>query len=215
MKIRICTPFYCEFESVKNGAKECLEYKDIHFDFEPRQSGPLMFKNRNSLLNDGVSQLKKQIPIIGYDYFLFVDSDISFKLNNVLTLLRHDEKIIASPYLSHNRSGLYNVGQFYEGMPGAIKFHYTKFDVGLKKVDFVGTGFMLIHRTVLETMEYPWFRPSVLDMGDKAEVIGEDVAFCIDAKKNGFDIFCDFDNPVKHNLRTQNDFDWDIYSNRG
>lgn len=209
LTIRICTPFYSEFESIKPGIRECLEYDKIKFVFEPRQ-GTYLYSSRNSLLNDGKSQLKKQSAIPGFDYFLFVDSDITFTLDNVLKLISHDKDIIASPYFAHKDNGTYYVGDFYENAPGRIKFNYSKFEKGLKTVGYAGTGFMLIKASVLSVMTYPWFEPMLLDLGECAEVMGEDVSFCVKAKKFCFDVFCDFDNPVGHRLRKVDNFNWDL-----
>lgn len=212
MKIRICTPFYSEFEAVKSGAKECLSYSDIKFVFEPRHSGPLMFNNRNSLINDQKSQMKKQFPLEEYDAFLFVDSDISFSLNNVLKLIESKKEIIGSPYLKHDDRGLYSTGNFHKEIFGSTKFNYSIIEKGLKQVDFTGTGFLLIQRNVFEILEYPWFEPIKVEYGNQAEVVGEDIAFCMKAKQNGFQIYCDFDNPVIHKLRRKKNINWDINS---
>ncbi len=214
LKIRICTPFYSEFEDVKSGVRECLEYDKIKFVFEPRQSGPLIYKVRNSFLNDNRSQLKKQIPLEDFSHFLFVDSDITFNLENVLNLLKFKLPITCCPYLTHNDDGKYHTGMFQENNPGIIKYNFTKYQKGREQVDYSGTGFMLIERNVLEYMEYPWFEPLKIDLGDKADIIGEDVAFCMKANQIGWDIYCDFDHPVKHRMRKQSDFNWNINSSK-
>lgn len=213
LKIRICTPFYSEFEDVKSGVRECLNYDKIKFAFEPRQSGPLIYKVRNSFLNDSRSQLKKQVPLEEFSHFLFADSDITFTLKHVLSLLEKNIPIACSPYLTHNDDGFYHTGMFEKEIPGLIKKQFMKYERGFKEVDYSGTGFMLIERKVLEIMEYPWFEPLKIDNGDKAEIIGEDVVFCMKSKQLGFPVYCDFNNAVKHRLRKQNDFNWDINKN--
>lgn len=212
IKIRICTPFYSEFETVKPGVVSCIQSQIAEFHFEPRQSGPLMFRNRNSLINDLKSQKKYQLPLSGFDYFLFVDSDISFSVKNVERLLSHNKEICCSPYFTHDKPYTYNTGMFFDSYPGLIRYQHTKHSSGLSEVDFSGTGFMLIHRSVFEKLSYPWFEPMKIEFGDNCEAIGEDLCFCIKAKNAGYKIFCDFDNKVDHRKRDVENFNWDIYN---
>lgn len=209
MKIRVCVPFYSEFEFAKSGLKECLKCSEIEFSVEPRQ-GTIISRLRNSLLNDGKSKKVSQSPVSNFDYFLFVDSDIGFTLDNVLKLLSQDKEIIASPYLCHDNNGTYQCGVFYSDQPGNIKYRYTIYEKGTKEVDFVGAGFLLIKRSALEKIEFPWFREMLLEVGQDADIIGEDIGFCLNARKSGLKVYCDFDNPVKHNLRTANSFNWNL-----
>jgi len=56
---------------------------------------------------------------------------------------------------------------------------------GLIEVDAIGTGGILIHRSVLETMPGPWFEYEI-------NGISEDLSFCDKAKHQyGFPIYCD------------------------
>ena len=60
----------------------------------------------------------------------------------------------------------------------------------LFKADYVGFGWVLIQRGVFESIQYPWFAPKLLKIGEDLEdMCSEDVSFCIDARKAGFDIW--------------------------
>jgi len=72
---------------------------------------------------------------------------------------------------------------------GAIAI--DEIDDGLREVDAVATGAMLIHRSVLETMKGPWFE---YESGGTSE----DLMFCLKAKELGFPIFCDFSTISGH-----------------
>ena len=60
-------------------------------------------------------------------------------------------------------------------------------------VDYTGFGWVLIKKGVFENLEYPWFAPKmqVFESGNVQDMCGEDVSFCLDAKEEGFDIWCD------------------------
>ena len=83
MKIRVCIPFYSEFESIKLGLQELDNCKEHEFVIEPRQ-GVNVANTRNSLINDQRSSKKYQNPLEGFDAFLTIDSDMEFTLNNIL-----------------------------------------------------------------------------------------------------------------------------------
>ena len=52
-------------------------------------------------------------------------------------------------------------------------------------VDYTGFGWVLIKKGVFENLEYPWFAPKmqVFESGNVQDMCGEDVSFCLDAKK--------------------------------
>jgi hypothetical protein len=54
----------------------------------------------------------------------------------------------------------------------------------LVECDALGTGAMIIHRSVLEEMQPPWFE---YEAGGNSE----DLVFCYNAKRAGFKVFCD------------------------
>lgn len=69
-------------------------------------------------------------------------------------------------------------------------------DDGLVDVDAVGTGCLLIHRSVLENMEAPYFKFEYDDKGDLA--FGEDLYFAREADDRGYDMFVDTSKLCKH-----------------
>lgn len=59
--------------------------------------------------------------------------------------------------------------------------------------DYVGFGWVMIRKGVFESLPYPWFAPKlqIFENGEVQDMCGEDVSFCLDAKKNGFEVWCD------------------------
>ena len=59
------------------------------------------------------------------------------------------------------------------------------------KADYIGFGWVLIKQGVFERMKYPWFAPKQMKVGEYYDMCSEDVAWCIDAKSLGIDIYVD------------------------
>lgn len=210
MKIRVCIPFYKEYEACKKGIAELMCCKEHEFIIEPRQ-GTYIWELRNSLINDELSFEKYQDPLDGFDAFLDIDSDIDFTLEQVLSMINRKKDIVSLPYLTHKVNDEYQCGEFRE-INGAISKRYTTSETGFKKIGWSGNGMRLTMAHVFSKTEYPWYRHPMIVVGNTQKEAGEDVGFSMGVRKAGFDIWCDFDNPVKHKLRTQSDFDW---SNKG
>ena len=70
--------------------------------------------------------------------------------------------------------------------------------------DYTGFGWVMIKKGVFEhpDMKYPWFAPQmqVFESGAVQDMCGEDVSFCLEAIKAGFEIWCDPTIRVGHEL---------------
>jgi hypothetical protein len=68
----------------------------------------------------------------------------------------------------------------------------VRYEVGLQEVDATGCHCLLVHRSVFETIQsehpYRWFRE---DLIAEDTISGEDIWFCIEARKAGFPLFVD------------------------
>jgi GT2 family glycosyltransferase len=66
----------------------------------------------------------------------------------------------------------------------------TRYEPGLQEVDATGCHCLLVHRTVFEAIEsehpYRWFREDEIAPGT---IAGEDIWFCLEAKRAGFPIY--------------------------
>lgn len=152
-----------------------------------------------------VTQGKNQKPFGGmkYDYMMWIDSDIRFN-NEMFQKLVDMDKDIASGWYA--QPGNASTGGFFtpvvETMDdkffeqhGTYEFLTTE-DMSKKTkpftVDYAGFGWILIKQGVFEKIEYPWFAPKFMKIGEgMQDVCSEDVAFCHDAKDAGFQIWLD------------------------
>jgi hypothetical protein len=117
-------------------------------------------------------------------WILFVDSDMTPEPQTALRLLSHDVDIVGALYYS--RDGSYT--PMYAELQGE---QVETSAAGLRKVDWVGTGCMLIRRKVLEAMQTPYME----FLGPER---GEDVYFCRKAMRMGFSVYLDTAYCVGH-----------------
>lgn len=152
---------------------------------------------------------KNQPPFggkINYDYIMWIDSDIIFRVSDFFTILKHGDKDIVS--------GLYLMdgGKQYAVVKSWDEEYFTKHgsfqflepaDISSKKelleVSYSGMGFMLIKRGVYENIEYPWFEPQHFTFQQNvSDFASEDVSFCKKAQEKGFKIYVDTSVIVGH-----------------
>jgi GT2 family glycosyltransferase len=169
---------------------------------------PVVYYCRNKILGGNNTLGKKQTPWQGkvdYDYQIWIDSDIVWSADSILTLLNHKKDIIAGLY--HMSDGVnYPVVETldYSHLSdyGTFKF-LTDDDFKIKssipfKVNYTGFGFIVIKKGVLESMDYPWFHPRWVSNKTFHDFCAEDVGFCWAAQEKGWEIYIDPTCKVKH-----------------
>ena len=130
-------------------------------------------------------------------HLMMVDDDIVPPVDALERLLFHDKDIVAAacPLIGPNSDGdlittmnAYNLNK---------KQAYTIIEsTGLRKVDAVGTGCMMVKREVFEKLRVPPFLTEYNVDGIKYR--GEDLNFCNQASLEGFDTYVDFNLKCKH-----------------
>lgn len=122
----------------------------------------------------------------GFDYLLFLDTDMLFP-NNIIDLLLNMKKDIASAlYFSKNPPYRPIIRKKHGNSYAVVK------QVDLNKiieVDAVGFGSILIKRQVFEKIQEKEGLPFFQLMDARDIPVGEDVYFCEKAGKAGFKIF--------------------------
>lgn len=134
------------------------------------------------------------------DYLMWIDSDMQFPPYGVTRLVRHDLDIVGGVYFRKSADARPLVLRFNEA--GLFEEIMDLPETGLFEVDGIGTGFLLIHRRVIEA-----FTPEVvaelgtpfgLGKGPTGREEGEDLSFCRRAKRLGFKIWADPTIPLGH-----------------
>lgn len=139
-------------------------------------------KNRNDLA--------KSFLAGNYTHLFFMDSDMRFPQASLSRLLQHDKDIVGGYYTTKVRP-FRSTALIENGTPGIASIAYSPSSKDkLKQVAAVATGCMLIKRRVFEAMKWPyfWYRPE----HERQEFASEDVTFCDEARRLGFEVWCDF-----------------------
>jgi GT2 family glycosyltransferase len=158
---------------------------------------------RNLLAAKGNKKIH-QVP--DYDYYLSIDSDISFSMESIARLLqvfdgRPGAGIVSASYTNNGpNSHCLVAGNFKDAIPGNASpdLNIPAYESKVLSVDWVGAGFALIKKSVFEKLEYPWFRAHPIVVEETCELCTEDIGLCMDAKAVGFEILIDCSNRVGH-----------------
>ena len=201
----------CSYVFLKNFVQLC-------FDLVQNGNGIQISQDYSSMVNFarckvlGANVLRgpNQIPWDGklnYDYQLWIDSDIVFSTEKFWQLIDlaipeegEEKEIVAGWYATedgHTTSVAHWLSEEDFAKNGGVMNHETVESITKKRkpftVDYTGFGWTLIKKGVFERLEYPWFAPKmqVFDSGKVQDMCGEDVSFCLDAKKEGMVTWCD------------------------
>lgn len=159
--------------------------KDFPYDYIfVFQQGCILHQNREIIVSEAIKHK--------CSHLLFIDSDMVFESNAVMTLLGRDKDIVGVN--SHLRKfPITSTIQMPEAEKATLKEDHPD---GFFKVDAVTTAFLLIKLDVFKKLEHPWFFWEVNKDGET--VLGEDYWFCREAKKAGCEIWCDLSVAMKH-----------------
>lgn len=155
---------------------------------------------QSSLISYARNYLVKRFLETDFDWLYFWDADMVIRDTSFLEKLletseKFDAKVVGGVYRlksSHSKHRQYaagnkdtkgnvdNVSGIQNFLVGELKEPQT--------ADVIGTGSMMIHRSVLETLKDPWF--TIVDLPD-GKVIPEDYNFCANVRKAGFKIAVD------------------------
>jgi len=132
-----------------------------------------------------------------HDYWLNIDAD-NPPVNNPLDLIELNKDMIGLPTpvwhdaVKGDQPVYWNALEKKVGTDGWKPKHGE----GLTEVDVVGSGCMLVHRRVIETVIRPWFMREYDDDGIVER--GHDYLFCEKVQKAGFKVYSHFDYPCEH-----------------
>jgi len=209
--VKICTPYYSDYSDAYKLSLLELSKVRTPWTWEHQAcQGVNPALARNMLTNQGKSTCIHQELDKSISHFLYVDADVSFYADNVTWLLDRHVDIISGAYRARSAQQCYQAGM-WEGVPGNIGQYVSTVSRGVVEVDWVGAGFLLVRREVLERMEYPWFRyefvrvvmPSKV-LPDTVEYhcvqVEEDIGFCLNAKAHGYRILLDCEVHAQHDL---------------
>jgi len=143
--------------------------------------------NRNNIIKEALERDK--------DYVFFCDDDMVFPPDILTRLLKHEEQIVASLYVSRHhpfRAMAFTEKVKVDGRDSWIPIRLKdQPPTGLIEVVAAGTAGMLVDIDVFKELEYDtWF--------DRQDGGGDDIGFCNRATEAGFPIFLDLEARMGH-----------------
>lgn len=120
-------------------------------------------------------------------HILFIDDDMLVPPQGLMRLMAHDVPIVGGLYFGRQSPHLPIV---YRHVEDNQWVPITEFCAGLQVVDAIGFGFCLVKTEVFKKLQRPWF-----EFSDK---MGEDMYFCLQAQKAGYQILLDADVKCRH-----------------
>lgn len=174
----------------------------ITFTYTSGYSSHVADAREVTLSGTRINSLEESRPLEGnitYDTILWIDSDISWNPEDALKLIKSDKEIITGAYLlAGGESSVH---------PNKLQAAYRYEDIikktELEVIDGCGFGFLAVKQGVFEKMPRPWFQSAVAQHiidGKSYEfnVIGEDLSWCMNVKKIGYEIWFDPTVRVNH-----------------
>lgn len=129
-------------------------------------------------------QLVEQALDTSCTHIMWIDSDMKFPVETINMLLSYKKDIVAGNYSTRVPP--------YRPVAFANKNNLDKriFNgTGLQEVFAVGSGMMLVRRSVYENMSKPYYKIEYSD--DYTSLVGEDIYFCNKAKEHGYSVYVD------------------------
>jgi hypothetical protein len=155
--------------------------------------GTMIFNQRIDLVREAMNE--------GCEWIMWLDTDMRFPRDMLVRLLAHKKDIVAANYVTRQvppepvSFQLTDDGKLWRRVPTLAA------STGLEKVTGAPMGCMLTSAKVFKKMDKPdvpmfWFQYSTKNH----TTLGEDIYFCINAGRYGFDIFIDHDlsKQVRH-----------------
>jgi len=150
-----------------------------------------------SLIYDARDAIARYAVDNDYDYVLYVDSDMIFSSEDLKKLVSHDADIVSGLYVTRRGE---NKNVCYKKIITRRRFPYRAPDLivdpctsGYAPVAACGFGFCLIKTSVVKCMLKRY-----KSLFEPKWGVGEDIAFCIRAKKCGYQVFTDRDVKLGH-----------------
>lgn len=182
----------CSWETVSGAFVQSLIDLRKPFDHEIKLvARGLIDEMRNELVKYALSK--------PFTHLFMLDADMVYPEDALVKLVECDVDIVAglSPRRVYPYKALYLQEPSHPvSSPYECVLDTLSGEPGLREVKCVGAAGMLIKRSVLQSMKYPWFLFS--GHTESGNRIGEDIYFCVNARKDGYKVYCLTSLPYGH-----------------
>jgi hypothetical protein len=123
-----------------------------------------------------------------FDYIWWIDSDMKFPIDAPMRLLARNKDIVGCNYRRRRFPNPNFTGM--TGQPGTFQeFQTTDNSPDMELIDVLPHGLVMVKREVYEKIPQPHYLQEYIPAMNLE--IGEDIYFCQQAQKAGYEIWCD------------------------
>ena len=199
INVIICTPGHSVMGSYLKSLLPTIDWlskNNITWAFSNEYASMVSDAREMTLSGTTQNSLTQNKPFEGqitYDKVFWIDSDISWKVEDFKKLYESDKDIVSGAYLIATGE----VMAFEKILRRSYKFDEIKNEIDLMKIEACGFGFLAVKSGVFESLSRPWFQAAMgsveTEDGNTIEfpIIGEDISFCKRATDNGHEIWLD------------------------
>lgn len=174
---------------------EYLQENNISFKFLNQYSSQVSAAREATTMGSDFLDAFNTKPVLGqctYDKMIWIDSDISWEIEDFMKLYLSDLEIVSGVYFNHLGTPMFSLydDQLYSD-PKLLQDRVDPFEIFA-----AGFGFIAMKTGVFENMPRPWFETvhQKIQNGDGREMMipfGEDYSWCAKARKCGYKIYLD------------------------
>lgn len=135
-------------------------------------------------------------------HLLFIDDDMVFPPAAAEKLIDLDKDIVCALAYQRRPKFLPCIYTIKPDENGIMQINHIEDaeNTGVIEIDACGSAFILIKTEVFKKLELPWYTwgDKTLGVYEDKGGLGEDIGFCVKAKRAGFRVFCDTDLIINH-----------------
>jgi GT2 family glycosyltransferase len=161
-----------------------------------RPEGTVVIQARGANVSENRNGIAERALALGCTHIWYVDDDQVFAPDTLNRLLAHDKDMVSGLYLKREAPFAPQVYDEADARGFCKPRLLREFERGLIPAVATGAGCLLVKTTVLAAMDRPWWTLGQITK----DGWGDDLDFCLRAKKAGFSLWCDLDVLVGHQM---------------
>ncbi len=209
IKLVVCHPNGSGISRQTAESLKRVEQTEFTFDLliQLYESASIMHARNATICGKDV--WSKSAKVEGFDYILFVDSDIEFTPEHIQMLYDAQAPIVTGVTNPRGSTDVYCCGYWGAGIQGSTPkenmLMAKKYKEDMFSVDWCGAAFLMIRRDVFDKIPHPWFDNIIIQTESATASSTEDVGFCMNAEDAGIPISVIPECIVKHHTRSSFD----------
>lgn len=153
-----------------------------------------MMQVRFASIAHSLNFIGKKLLDSPHEWLFLINDDHIYPPDTLLRLLSHNKDFVTGVYLKKQQPFPPIIYQGLENGNPVPRF-FKKGESGLIPISACGDGCLLIHRRVLEKIDFPWWTTS---NSESPDLITQDLNFCKKVREAGIEMWCDLDARIVH-----------------